>query len=67
SEDIIDAMDLRGFGVGPRTWLTQLTYNRRDRALMIFGGLMLVGSVLLSMFGFGKFWVPEALLRLVGG
>jgi energy-coupling factor transport system permease protein len=26
SEDIIDAMDLRAFGVGPRTWLVQLIY-----------------------------------------
>ena len=27
SEDIIDAMDLRAFGVGPRTWLEQLYYQ----------------------------------------
>jgi len=28
SEDIIDAMDLRGFGIGPRTWLEELHYRR---------------------------------------
>jgi energy-coupling factor transport system permease protein len=36
SEDIIDAMDLRAFGVGPRTWLEKLTYRHRDRILIIF-------------------------------
>ena len=28
SEDIIDAMDLRAFGIGPRTWLEQLHYQK---------------------------------------
>jgi energy-coupling factor transport system permease protein len=67
SEDIIDAMDLRAFGVGPRTWLEQLHYRRRDYALLAFGVAMLIVSVSLSLFGFGKFWVPAALLRLAGG
>lgn len=61
SEDIIDAMDLRAFGIGPRTWLEQLQYRRRDKFLIGFGIAMLVGSILLSMFGFGKFWVPTGL------
>jgi energy-coupling factor transport system permease protein len=58
SEDIIDAMDLRAFGVGPRTWLEQLHYRRRDYFLIGLGVLILVGSLTLSLFGFGKFWVP---------
>lgn len=58
SEDIIDAMDLRAFGVGPRTWLEELRYRRRDRALITIGVIMFVGSLLLSSFGFGKFWIP---------
>ena len=33
SEDIIDAMDLRAFGVGPRTWL-QCTGSRFQRSLV---------------------------------
>src|SRR5512141_617391 len=33
SEDIIDAMDLRAFGTGPRTWLEQLHYRRHDYVL----------------------------------
>lgn len=30
AEDTIDAMDLRGFGVGRRTWLRQLRFGRAD-------------------------------------
>ncbi len=58
SEDIIDAMDLRAFGVGPRTWLDQLHYRRRDYFLIGFGVLLLSVSIVLSAWGFGKFWVP---------
>jgi energy-coupling factor transport system permease protein len=67
SEDIIDAMDLRAFGVGPRTWLEQLTYHRRDRILIAVGILILVVSFVILIMGYGDFWVPEALIRLVGG
>ena len=67
SEDIIDAMDLRAFGVGPRTWLDQLHYRRRDYALIAFGVMVLMVSIALSMWGFGKFWVPQLLLDLAVG
>jgi energy-coupling factor transport system permease protein len=67
SEDIIDAMDLRAFGVGPRTWLTVLERDLKDRLLIWFGIALLVGSILLQFFGYGNFWVPEALLRWAGG
>jgi energy-coupling factor transport system permease protein len=63
SEDIIDAMDLRAFGIGPRTWLTKLRYQRRDRVLIIFGVLLLVVSFILLFLGYGSFWVPESLIR----
>jgi energy-coupling factor transport system permease protein len=66
SEDIIDAMDLRAFGVGPRTWLEELHYRRRDRVLIILGILLILTSVGASMLGLGSFWVPEFFLRLVG-
>ena len=66
SEDIIDAMDLRAFGVGPRTWLEELHYRKRDRVLIILGILLMVISVGASLLGLGKFWVPEAFLRLAG-
>lgn len=58
SEDIIDAMDLRAFGVGPRTWLEKLTYRKRDHILIVVGVIILLISIALSMLGYGKFWVP---------
>lgn len=67
SEDIIDAMDLRAFGVGPRTWLEVLTRDFKDRVLIWFGVAILIASLVLGFMGFGKFWVPEALFRLAGG
>jgi energy-coupling factor transport system permease protein len=67
SEDIIDAMDLRAFGVGPRTWLEVLHYRTRDRVLIGFGVLILLASLLAVIWGYGGFWVPPALLRLTGG
>ena len=67
SEDIIDAMDLRAFGIGPRTWLEQLHYHRRDRILIAFGILLLIISFTLLLLGYGTFWVPEFLVRLAGG
>jgi energy-coupling factor transport system permease protein len=67
SEDIIDAMDLRAFGVGPRTWLDQLFYQRHDRVLIAFGILILLISFAVGFLGYGSFWVPPALIRLAGG
>ena len=63
SEDIIDAMDLRAFGVGPRTWLDVLDRDFKDRVLIWFGIAILVGSILLGFLGYGEFWVPDALIR----
>jgi energy-coupling factor transport system permease protein len=67
SEDIIDAMDLRAFGIGPRTWLEQLRYRNRDRILIAFGILTLMVSFTLLILGYGGFWVPDFWLRLAGG
>jgi energy-coupling factor transport system permease protein len=58
SDDIIDAMDLRAFGIGPRTWLEQLHYRRRDRLLIAFGVILILASTSISLFGVGKFWIP---------
>ena len=63
SEDIIDAMDLRAFGVGARTWVEQLRYRRRDYVLITLGVIMFVVCLALSMFGYGKFWIPEFLTQ----
>ena len=58
SEDIIDAMDLRAFGTGPRTWLVQLRYRRRDYILTALAVLMVVVSLALSLVSLGQLWVP---------
>jgi energy-coupling factor transport system permease protein len=62
SEDIIDAMDLRAFGTGPRTWLDQLRYRRRDAALIAAGLILLAASLILTVLGLGDFWVPPGLI-----
>ncbi len=67
SEDIIDAMDLRAFGIGPRTWLEELIYQRRDLMLIVCGIVIVVLSIFISFLGFGKFWVPEMLVHWVTG
>jgi energy-coupling factor transport system permease protein len=67
SEDIIDAMDLRAFGTGPRTWLDELHYRPHDRVLIVLGLAILVSSILLAFAGLGKFWVPEVLIRWATG
>lgn len=64
SEDIIDAMDLRAFGVGPRTWTEVLTYQFRDRLLIAIGVLILSASIVVGFMGYGAFWVPEALIQM---
>jgi energy-coupling factor transport system permease protein len=62
AEDTIDAMDLRGFGTGRRTWLRQLAYGRVD--LLVLGAflLLLVGITFLSWTGHTRLWVPEFLI-----
>jgi energy-coupling factor transport system permease protein len=67
SEDIIDAMDLRAFGVGPRTWLDELKREFKDRVLIWVGVGIMIISLTLGFFGYGQFWVPEALIRWASG
>jgi energy-coupling factor transport system permease protein len=66
AEDTIDAMDLRGFGTGRRTWLRQLAYGRVD--LLVLGGsvLLLVAITALSLTGHTRLWVPGFLIRGAG-
>ncbi len=67
SEDIIDAMDLRAFGVGPRRWLDQLIYQNKDRLLIALGVIILIIYLAIGFIGLGKFWVPPELIHLAGG
>ncbi len=66
AEDTIDAMDLRGFGTGKRTWLRQLAYDRLDALVLVGFAALLVGITLLSFSGLTRLWVPELLISLAG-
>ena len=67
AEDTIDAMDLRGFGTGRRSWLRELRYDRSDRALMLAAATIFVVITIASFAGFTKLWVFPPLLALAGG
>ncbi len=67
SEDIVDAMDLRAFGIGPRRWLPVLTYQFHDRVLIAFAIVLLVGSLVLGFLGYGKFYVPPSAYTIMLG
>lgn len=59
-EEVIDAIDLRGFGVRPRTWMRKLTYAPRDWAFISLGVAILIASIIARVLGFGDFWFPPA-------
>lgn len=62
AEDVIDAMDLRCFGIGPRTWMQKLQYKRADKALILAGVLTFALSTVASIIGLGRLWVPGFML-----
>ena len=65
SEDIADAMDLRGFGQGKRTWLYKLQYHRWDYAVLAFSVLLIIiGLVAPYGFHLGGFIVPQFFYQL---
>jgi energy-coupling factor transport system permease protein len=68
AEDTIDAMDLRAFGTGKRTWLRHLAFDRMDRVVLL-GFLAL--AVVLTITGFSgstsALWTPPFLIELAGG
>jgi energy-coupling factor transport system permease protein len=63
-EEITDAMDLRAFGIGPRTWLPKLKYGALDWGITILGVLIVAATIVLKRAGFGGLWVPPFLLSL---
>jgi energy-coupling factor transport system permease protein len=62
-EEIIDAMDLRSFGVRTRTWLMRLQYHWFDMVWIGLSAAVLISSFVLPILGYGKFWVPPFLLK----
>ncbi len=67
SEEIIDAMDLRGFGTGRRTWLEKLRYSGLDYVVIVFSVAVFLGTVIIRLLGYGTFWVPPFLYALASG
>jgi energy-coupling factor transport system permease protein len=67
AEDIVNAMDLRCFGLRRRTWLHELRYRLRDYGLIAFSVIILLASVFVRMrWGIGEFWVPDWILGWFG-
>jgi energy-coupling factor transport system permease protein len=62
-EEVVDAMDMRAFGSGKRTWYHHLTYSSLDKIIIVVSVIILIASFVAARFGFGQFWVPEFLIR----
>lgn len=59
SEDIANAIDLRGFGQRKRTWLYKLDYHWWDWVIIAFAVVMLLTILVLAYrFGMSGFVVP---------
>lgn len=63
-EDIVNAMDMRAFGVAKRSWVDELNYRHRDYALIAFAVTLLLLS-LYANYGLhvGDFWIPPAFIE----
>jgi energy-coupling factor transport system permease protein len=57
-EDIANALDMRGFGLRPRTWIHARPLGAADRVLIIFGLALLLGGIAWRIAGGGQTWVP---------
>jgi energy-coupling factor transport system permease protein len=65
AEDTIDAMDLRGFGTGKRTWLRHLAYDRTDLAVIGFFAVLLIVATIGGFSGaWSEIWTPAFLIDL---
>ena len=58
-EDVANAMDLRCFGLRPRTWIQTMPYQKHDYVVIAFSILLLAGSLVIRYgLGIGDFWMP---------
>jgi len=63
AEDTIDAMDLRAFGTGKRTWIRELRLDPTDRVVLIgFVALFVVATVAGFTTGSSFLWIPPFLI-----
>jgi energy-coupling factor transport system permease protein len=61
ADEIVDAMDLRAFGAGPRTWIEPLRYRQIDYLILTVGVLIFAVVTALNILGYGNFWLPSSL------
>ena len=66
AEDTIDAMDLRAFGTGRRTWLRELTFDRTDKLVLLFFGALLAVVTVTGFIHESELWTPQFLIDLAG-
>jgi energy-coupling factor transport system permease protein len=64
AEDTIDAMDLRGFGTGRRTWVRQLTFDRTDKLVLLAFGALLAVVTVTGFLHESELWTPQFLIDL---
>jgi energy-coupling factor transport system permease protein len=57
-EDIANALDMRSFGLRPRTWIHARRLGIADWVLIIFGLAVLLGGIAWRAAGGGQTWVP---------
>jgi energy-coupling factor transport system permease protein len=63
AEDTIDAMDLRAFGTGKRTWLHELVFDRTDRIVLVgFVALLIVATIAAWTTSSSFLWVPSFMI-----
>jgi energy-coupling factor transport system permease protein len=62
-EDMVNAMDLRCFGLRMRTWIQLLIYHWYDYAIIAFGILLLLATLIFRyVYHIGGFWVPPIII-----
>ena len=64
AEDTIDAMDLRAFGTGKRTWLRVLRYDAADWLVLVLFGLLLAVVTVTGFIHESQLWTPQFLIDL---
>ena len=57
AEDTIDAMDLRAFATGPRTWFRQLAMDGTDRVVVIGFVVFAVACTVVGFAGWSQHWL----------
>jgi energy-coupling factor transport system permease protein len=68
AEDTIDAMDMRAFGTGKRSWLRHLAFDREDWMVMGFFALLFLAATIAGFRDLTSvLWTPQFLIDLAGG